>query len=201
MPEDWRSANVTPIFKKGAKSDPGTYRPVWLTSVCCKLLESIIRDNLMEYLLSNDLLRSSQHSFMARKSCTMNLLEFLETLTSTVDGGEAINIIFQDFAKAFDKAPQGRLIAQLQAHGVGGEVIRWIATWLAGRKQRVVLNGTNSDWQDVLSGVNQGSVLGPILFLVFINNLDAMAQFITILKKFSDNTKLGQVRRSPADSE
>ncbi len=166
-----------------------------------QLLESIIRDDLMEHLLGNDLLRSSKHSFMARKSCTMNLLECLETLTNTVDGGEAINVIFLDFAKAFDKAPQGRLIAQLRAHGVDGEVIRWIAAWLAGRKQKVVLNGTNFVWQDVLSGVNQGSVLGPILFLVFINNLDAMAQFITILKKFSHNTKLGQVRRSPADSE
>ncbi len=105
VPEDWKTANVTPIFKKGTKSDPGNYRPVSLTSVCCKMLKSIIRDDLMEHLLRNDLLRPSQHGFMPKKSCTTNLLEFLEKLTKTLDEGEAMDIVFLDFAKAFDKVP------------------------------------------------------------------------------------------------
>jgi hypothetical protein len=128
VPEDWKTANVTPIFKKGVKSDPGNYRPVSLTSVCCKLLESIIRDDIVHHLLQNKLLRSSQHGFMANKSCTTNLLEFLETLTSAVDEGDAMDVIFLDFAKAFDKVPHKRLMAQLKGHGVEGKVLKWIGS-------------------------------------------------------------------------
>jgi hypothetical protein len=106
-----------------------------------------------------------------------------------------------DFAKAFDKVPHRRLLGQLRAHGVGGQVLEWINAWLAGRKQRVVLNGASSSWKEVWSGVPQGSVLGPILFLVFINNLDAMAHLSTVIKKFADDTKLGQVIKSQSDRE
>jgi hypothetical protein len=105
VPEDWRSANVTHIFKKGAKSDQGNYRPVSLTSVCCKVLESNIRDNQMEHLTGNRLLKSSQHGFMARKSSTTNLLEFKEQLSRAADEGDAVDVIFLDFTKAFDKVP------------------------------------------------------------------------------------------------
>lgn len=130
-----------------------------------------------------------------------NIKSSLEQLTSAVDNGDAMDIIFLDFAKAFDKVPHKRLVAQLRAHGVGGEVLDWIRAWLSGRRQRVVLNGASSGWKEVWSGVPQGSVLGPILFLVFINNLDMMAHLITVIKKFADDTKLGQVIRSEADRD
>jgi hypothetical protein len=124
---DWKTANVTPIFKKDVKADPGNYRPVSLTSVCCKLLESVIRDDLMEHLLSDNLMRESQHGFMARKSCTTNLLEFLETLMRSVDEGNAMDVIFLDFAMAFfDKVLHRRLLVQLEAHDIKGKVLRWI---------------------------------------------------------------------------
>ena len=102
VPEDWKTANVTPIYKKGAKSDPGNYRPVSLTSVPCRILESIIKDELMKHLTDNKLIKDSQHGFMQGKSCSTNLVEFLEKVTKTVDGGKPVDVFYLVFAKAFD---------------------------------------------------------------------------------------------------
>ena len=118
MPEDWRTANVTPIFRKGAKNNPGNYRPVSLTSVCCKMLESIIKDDIVNHLERKNLINLSQHGFMRGRSCTSNLLSFLERITLAVDDGEPVDIIFLDFAKAFDKVPVERLLKKVWAHGV-----------------------------------------------------------------------------------
>jgi hypothetical protein len=113
VPAEWRSANVTPIFKKGPKSDLGNYCPVSLTSVCCKLLESILRDALMSHLTANSLLNQSQHGFMPGKSCTTNLLEFMEKTTKVINAGLPFDIVFLDFAKAFDKVPREQLLEKL----------------------------------------------------------------------------------------
>ena len=199
VPPDWKAANVTPIFKKGAKTKPENYRPISLTSIPCKIMESVLRDGLMEHLEENKLIFPSQHGFMPGKSCTTNLLEFLEYVTRVLDEGKNIDVIFLDFAKAFDKVPRERLVAKLAAHGVSGRVLQWVRNWLTDRTQRVVLNGESSEQAAVESGVPQGSVLGPILFDIFINDIDLLGAFIDILKKFADDTKLGKVIMSEND--
>ena len=201
VPEDWRQANVTPIYKKGPKTDPANYRPVSLTSVSCKVLETILKDRLMAHLEENELLTPSQHGFRSGKSCCTNLLEFLDKVTAAADGGEPVDVVFLDFAKAFDKVPKVRLAEKLRAHGIRGDLLRWITNWLSNRTQRVVINGKASSWKEVLSGVPQGSVLGPLLFLVFINDLDQAAAAIHIIKKFADDTKLGHTVTSQRERE
>ena len=198
VPKDWKTANVTPIYKKGNKSSPGNYRPVSLTSVCGRILESIIKDEVVDHLERNKLIKKSQHGFMRGKSCTSNLLAFLDKVTAAVDNGEAVDVVYLDFAKAFDKVPVERLLKKVEAHGISGQILRWIGAWLRNREQRVVLNGEASDWAAVLSGVPQGSVLGPLLFLIFINDLDeaAAARFIF---KFADDTKVAQPAQTEED--
>ena len=202
VPADWRVANVTPIFKKGSKGVTGNYRPVSLTCVLCKVMEGILRDAIVNHLESYNLLRSSQHGFMAGKSTLSNLLEYLEELTSLVDQGHSVDVIYLDFAKAFDKVPHLRLIRKCEGLGIQGKILLWIQNWLSDRKQRVILNGMSSSWGDVLSGVPQGSVLGPTLFLIFINDIDCAVEVTRgLIKKFADDTKCYMVVDSEEEKE
>ena len=116
VPRDWKTANVTPIFKKGSKCQPGNYQPVSLTSIPCKIMESILRDSIMDHLLKNSLINDTQHGFMTNKSTVTNLLTFIEKMTLEIDEGNPMDVIYLDFSKAFDLVPNKRLISKLYGH-------------------------------------------------------------------------------------
>ena len=138
-PEDWRSANVTPIFKKGDRNDPANYRPVSLTSQVCKVLESIVREKMFEHLKSNNLLSNEQHGFREGRSCLSNLLTTLEDWTSILDDGDCVDVAYLDFRKAFDLVSHNHLLLKLKKHRINGQILNWIKAFLENRKQRLVI--------------------------------------------------------------
>jgi hypothetical protein len=191
IPQDWRQANVVPLHKGGTKAATGNYRPVSLTSVVCKVLERIIKDRLVIHFEQHQLMHSSQHGFTKGRSCLTNLLTYLEDVTRAVDEGHPLDAIYLDFSKAFDKVPHRRLLRKLEAHGISGKTLKWVASWLNGRRQKVVLNGKVSSEASVLSGVPQGSVLGPILFIVFLNDIDLVVS--SKILKFADDASVFEI--------
>ena len=153
----------------------------------------------MDFLIKHKLINSSQHAFLKSKSCLTNLLCFFEEITKWVDEGSPVDIIYLDFQKAFDKVPHQRLILKLKPHGIGTSIINWIEQWLTDRRQRVVVDGEVSNWKPVLSGVPQGSVLGPILFLLYINDLEEGVT--SKIFKFADDTKLFRKIKGNGDKQ
>ena len=122
-------ANVVPLFKKGNRNDPGNYRPVSLTSVVGKLMEKVLRNRTYAHLERCSLIRDSQHGFVKGKSCLTNLIEFFEVVTKCVDEDRAVDVVYMDFSKAFDKVPHGRLMKKVRRCGIEGHLADWISNW------------------------------------------------------------------------
>ena len=204
VPDDWRQANVAPVFKKGEKYNAANYRPVSLTCICCKTLEHIIVSNINKHLAFESILADCQHGFRSQRSCETQLVQFYHDMVSNLDGArdrsqKQTDVIIMDFAKAFDKVPHRRLLYKLGYYGIRGSTHKWISSWLSERSQKVVLDGQASDPVPVLSGVPQGSVLGPVLFLIFINDLPDNIR--SSVRLFADDCVLYRNIKSPIDCQ
>ena len=168
----WKIANVTPIFKKGDKQLIKNYRPISPFSICGKILEKIIFNNLYAYLHRNNLITKNQSGFRPGDSTTNQLLYLLDEIHQAFDSTKSLEVkaVFLDISKAFDKVWHDGLIFKLEQNGISGNLLRLLQKYLDDRKQRVVINGSYSDYSNIELGVPQGSVLGPLLFLVYIND-------------------------------
>ena len=187
LPKCWKEAEVRPIFKKGKKSAPGNYRPVSLTAVVCKVFEKFIRNALCKHFIDNNLLSEEQFGFCQGRSCTTQLLVTLNEWMQSLDKKVPLDAAYLDFRKAFDSVPHKRLLTKLKGYGVTGKVLDWVQDFLSNRNQFVCINGKSSNKAPVTSGVPQGSVLGPTLFIYFINDLPEVAR--SLVKIFADDTK------------
>nr|VZI43127.1 unnamed protein product [Spirometra erinaceieuropaei] len=188
LPSDWKSATNTPLFKVGSRASANNYRPVSLTSICCKIMEKIIKKASVQFLKQHHLLSDAQHGFRRGRSCLTNLLFTLERWTKARDEGNVVHAIYIDFKKTFDCVPHQRLLYKLCNAGIRGRLLVWIQSFLVGRCQRVQVGRQQSSEVSVVSGVPQGSALGPTLFLVFINDCVKDLDCDAIL--FADDIKL-----------
>lgn len=188
LPEEWKLANVVGIFKKGDKSSPTNYRPVSLTVTVCKLMEAIIHYYIWLFWDANNIIKCTQHGFRCRCSCCTQLLKFLDFVTAQLDMSEIVDVVYLDFSKAFDTVPHQRLLTKLSSLGIRGQLLNWIKEFLKNRYQRVTVRGQASDLHSVKSGVPQGSVLGPLLFLAYVNDLDDYC--MSNILKYADDAKL-----------
>ena len=200
LPNIWKTANVAPIFKNGSPSAAENYRLVSLTCIPCKLLEHILCSHIRGHLDKFGVLTPLNHGFRKQHSCESQLLITVQDLINRKDKARTqIDVGVLDFAKAFDKVPHIRLMSKLRLYGIHGEVAAWISSFLSQRSQQVVVDGSTSDSADVKSGVPQGTVMGPLLFLLFINDLPQVVDPGTQVRLFADDCLIYRTTKSIHD--
>ena len=200
VPNEWKKANVVPIHKKGDKGDITNYRPISLTCIVAKIMERIIQDELL--IRTRHLMNEHQHGFLANKSCTTNLIDLSDSINIDLHNKIGTNIIYFDFQKAFDTVKHDLILMKLRNQfNINGCLIRFISSYLKDRTQRVVLENNYSTFKPVHSGVPQGSILGPLLFLLFINDIADDIGTETRISQCADDTKLWRVMNNESDCE
>ena len=201
LPDEWRTANITTIYKKGCRQVCGNYRPISLTCIACKVLESIVGEQLIDYLKKNKLFSNRQFGFLGGRSTPLQLLTVLDNWTDILDRGSSIDVVYFDFMKAFDKVPHQRLLMKLMSYDIDGTVLKWISAFLSNWRQRVIVNGQDSEWSDVTSGVPQGSVLDPVRFVLYIDDLPDVVDAGANIYMFTDDTKLCREINDTSDED
>ena len=191
VPSYYKTGYVTPLFKKGSRCDAANYRPVTLTSHVVKVYERVVRKHMIQYLEANSLLSDKQHGFRSNRSCLTQMLDHFDSIFEGLTHGNDTDSIYLDFAKAFDKVDTDLLLHKLSRYGFHQNLINWIQSFLTDREQVVVVNGVHSNSAKVLSGVPQGSVLGPLFFLLFINDLEEVVKASRV-SFFADDTRVSK---------
>jgi hypothetical protein len=190
VPSEWKRANVVPIHKKGSKLDTNNYRPISLLPIVSKILERCIYNNIINHIRPN--ICEPQHGFLSKSSTNTQMLTFFQQVSNNLDNKIQTDIIYFDLSKAFDSVPHPPLISKLKTFGIHDRLLHWFEDYLTDRRQRVTLEGQNSTWLPVTSGVPQGSILGPLLFLLYINDLPTKLNHDTNCGIFADDTKIGR---------
>ena len=186
IPLQWKTANVHALHKKGSKTDPSNYRPISLTCIICKIYEKILRAHILKHVLGN--ITGKQHGFVSGKSCLSNLLESVDFINNMLAQSECVDIFYLDFQKMFDTVPHYRLLEKLLSYGIVNKTLLAINDFLTNRTFKVVVGNHHSENYSVTSGVPQGSVLGPLLFVLYINDLpDGIRSYVSL---FADDVKM-----------
>ena len=197
VPPDWKEGNIVPLYKKGDRALPENYRPITLTSISCKILEHVVHSNIMTHFDKFNVLDNAQHGFRKRRSCISQLLTTVDDFANCLKNHDQIDAILLDFSKAFDKG----LILKLENLGIRNSLLNWVRSFLVGRNQRVLVEGMASIPTQVKSGVPQGTVLGPLFFLVYTNDISKGLSKGTKIKLFADDSLLYRTISSQNDSK
>ena len=198
VPDLWKKANVIPVFKKNDPSDPSNYRPISLLSAVGKVMEKIVHKYVFNFFRDNAVITSLQSGFIPGDSTVNQLADIYNTFCKALDDGKEVRAIFCDISKAFDRVWHNGLIHKLRNVGIVGTLLNWFTDYLSNRKQRVVLPGAASDWTQIYAGVPQGSVLGPLLFLIYIH--DIVENINACIRLFADDTSLYLIVENPIEA-
>lgn len=188
MPDIWEKANVSPIHKKDDKTAVENHRPISLLSSFGKTLEKVVHKHVHNFLLENNVITPFQSGFVPGDSTVNQPLDLYNTFSRALDEGKEVRVVFCDISKAFDWVWQKGLIAKLKHYGISGSILSWFESYLSNRFQRVVLPGGNSDWLEIKADVPQWSILGPLLFILYIN--DIVHEIHSNIRLFADDTSL-----------
>ena len=187
FPKEWKDANLVPVHKSESKAIVTNYRGISLLNTLSKILEKLVYNEIFDYISPH--ITQWQHGFLPSKSTVTQLVQVVHDFAKALEMKKQVDVIYLDVSKAFDRVPHEKLLFKLESLGISGPLLSWFRSYLTGRRHRVVLNNEASDFLSVTSGVPQGSNLGPLLFLIFINDMPKVISRETSLPLFADDSK------------
>ena len=200
VPKIYKQQHITPVHKKASKAEAENYRPISLTSHVIKIFERLVRKHIVQHLEINQLICKNQHGFQKCKSCLTQLLPHIDYIIKNLQNNTDTDVIYLDYAKAFDKVDHQILLQKLHSYGIRGKLHEWLKSYLSDRWQTVVINGHHSAPSKVISGVPQGTVLGPVLFIIYLNDLESCIKNC-VVSNFADDTRLKKAINSVEDTK